>query len=219
MTAPSIWVVVTTLSRLIRSSSLAEQCIAWQAPEMSAAGGAAGLRRNGDADLNALQQRAWQQGLEEGRVAGIETGTRELAARIEAVERVLDALARPLEDLDHRVEEELLALVQAIVRQLIRREVHLDPAHIIGVIREGLSALPLASGDIAVRLHPDDADVVRSCLTESATDRAWRLEADPLIERGGCLITSASSTIDARLDTRLARVIAGLMEDERATAG
>ena len=46
-------------------------------------------------------------------------------------------------------------------------------------------------------------------------DRAWRLETDPLLERGGCLITSPHSTIDARLDARLARVIAGLLEDER----
>jgi flagellar assembly protein FliH len=97
--------------------------------------------------------------------------------------------------------------------------VHLDPAHIIGVIREGLAALPLAAGDISVRLHPDDADVVRGCLTENATDRAWRIETDPLLERGGCLINSARSTIDARLETRLARVIASLLEDERANAG
>ena len=207
------------MSRLIRSSAAAEQCVAWQAPDVSATGSAAGLRRNDDADLNALQQRAWQQGLEEGRAAGIEASTRELGTHIAAVERVLDALARPLEDLDHRVEEELLALVQAIVRQLIRREVHLDPAHIIGVIREGLAALPLAAGDITVRLHPGDADIVRGCLTENATDRAWRLEADPLLDRGGCLISSARSTIDARLETRLARVIAGLLEDERVNAG
>lgn len=206
------------MSRLIRNDAAATT-VAWRAPDVSSAGGTAGLRRSGDADLNGLQQRAWQQGLEEGRAAGIEAGNRELATRIAAVERVLDALARPLEDLDHRVEEELLALVQAVVRQLIRREVHLDPAHIIGVIREGLTALPLAAGDITVRLHPDDAGVVRSCLTENANDRAWRLETDPLLERGGCLITSARSTIDARLDTRLARVIAGLLEDERAPAG
>jgi flagellar assembly protein FliH len=210
---------VKTLSRLIRSTAAAEQCVTWQAPEVSTAGSTASLRRTDNTDLNALQQRAWQQGLEEGRTAGIEAGTRELGTRLQAVEKVLDALARPLEDLDHRVEEELLALVQAIVRQLIRREVQLDPAHIIGVIREGLTALPLAAGDITVRLHPDDADVVRSCLTESATDRAWRLEADPLLERGGCLITSTRSTIDARLETRLARVIASLLEDERADAG
>ncbi|MCL4791226.1 MAG: flagellar assembly protein FliH [Gammaproteobacteria bacterium] len=206
------------MSRLIRNAAAATH-VAWKAPDVSSAGGSDGARRNGDGDLNALQQRAWQQGLEEGRAAGIEAGTRELAARITAVERVLDALARPLEDLDHRVEEELLALVQAVVRQLIRREVHIDPKHIIGVIREGLAALPLAAGDITVRLHPDDAEVVRSCLTENAADRAWRIEADPLTERGGCLITSARSTIDARLETRLARVIAALLEDERAHAG
>jgi flagellar assembly protein FliH len=205
------------LSRLIRSTSAVEQCVTWQAPEVSTTG--ADLRRNNDGDLQAIQQRAFQQGLEEGRTAGIEAGTRELATRVAAVERVLDVLARPLEDLDHRVEEELLALVQAVVRQLIRREVHLDPAHIIGVIREGLAALPLAAGDISVRLHPDDADVVRGCLTENATDRAWRIETDPLLERGGCLINSARSTIDARLETRLARVIASLLEDERANAG
>lgn len=205
------------MSRLIRSTSAAEQCVAWQAPEVSTTGG--GLRRNNDGDLQAIQQRGFQQGLEEGRTAGIEAGTRELATRVAAVERVLDVLARPLEDLDHRVEEELLALVQAVVRQLIRREVRLDPAHIIGVIREGLAALPLAAGDISVRLHPDDADVVRGCLTDNATDRAWRIEADPLLERGGCLINSARSTIDARLETRLARVIASLLEDERANSG
>ncbi|MEZ5563343.1 MAG: flagellar assembly protein FliH [Gammaproteobacteria bacterium] len=206
------------MSRLIRNTA-ATTHVAWKAPDVSSPGGSDGLRRNGDGDLNALQQRAWQQGLEAGRAAGIEAGTRELAARITAVERVLDALARPLEDLDHRVEEELLALVQAVVRQLIRREVHIDPKHIIGVIREGLAALPLAAGDITVRLHPDDAEVVRSCLAENAADRAWRIEADPLTERGGCLITSARSTIDARLETRLARVIAALLEDERAHAG
>lgn len=206
------------MSRLIRSDSAATP-VAWQAPDVSSTSGTGGLRRNGDTDLSALQQRAWQQGLEEGRATGTETGKRELASRIAAVERVLDALARPLEDLDHRVEDELLALVQAVVRQLIRREVHLDPGHIIGVIREGLTALPLAAGDITVRLHPDDAEVVRTCLAENATDRAWRLEADPMLERGGCLITSARSTIDARLETRLARVVAGLLEDERGNAG
>ena len=80
-------------------------------------------------------------------------------------------------------------------------------------------AMPFGRASITVRLHPDDADVVRTCLTENATDRAWRLETDPMLERGGCLITSARSTIDARLETRLARVIAGLLEDERANAG
>jgi len=204
-----------TSSRLIRGGDNASQAVAWRAPEVPNPGGPGTYRRSGDNDLTAIQQRAWQQGFDQGRTAGMEAGAAELAIRIEAVERILDALARPLEDLDHRVEDELLALVQAVVRQLVRRELQHDPGHLIGIIREGLAALPVAAGDVVVRLHPADADAIRERLAGSADNRAWRLESDPLLERGGCLISSPRSNIDARLDARLSRVIAGLLVDER----
>src|SRR5690606_36633149 len=93
-----------------------------------------------------------------------EAGRAELAARSAVLGRVLDALARPLEDLDHRVEAELLALVKVLTRQLVRREMNLDPTHIVGVLREGLAALPVSAGDVVVRLYPEDATTVRECL-------------------------------------------------------
>ena len=204
-----------TSSRLIRGEARDAQVVAWRAPEVPNPGGPGSYRRSADSDVSAVQQRAWDKGFEQGRAAGMEAGTRELAARIGAVESILDALARPLEDLDHRVEAELLALVQAVTRQLVRREMHLDPGHLIGIIRESLAALPLTSGDVVVRLHPADADAIRERLADPAGDRAWRLETDPLLERGGCVITSPRSTIDARLDARLSRVIARLLEDQR----
>lgn len=206
-------------SRLIRSDDATAQVVAWRAPEVPGAGGAGSFRRSADSDLTAVQQRAWQQGFDQGRAAGIEAGTRELEGRIQAVERILDTLARPLEDLDHRVEQELLALVQAVVRQLVRRELHQDPAHLLGIVREGLAALPLAAGEVTVRLNPRDADALRERLTAATGDRAWRIESDPLLEAGGCLIATERSTIDARLDARLTRVIAGLLEDERDAPG
>ncbi len=200
-------------SRLIRGDDSSARVVAWRAPEVP--GQAAGGRRAGENELTALQQRAWQEGFDQGRAAGVEAGTRELAVRVQSLERVLDAFARPLEDLDHRVEQELLALVQAVVRQLVRRELHHDPAHLLGIIREGLGALPLGAGEIIVRLNPRDAEALRETLPPDSSDRAWRLEADPLLEAGGCLIASERSNIDARLDARLSRVIAGLLEDER----
>lgn len=203
-------------SRLIRGEGAALACVAWQAPEVPQPGGRGTYRRSSDVDEAAIQQRAWQQGFDQGRAAGMEAGLRELAPRVEAVERILDALARPLEDLDHRVETELLTLVQTLVRALVRREMHIDPTHVIGILREGLAALPLSAENVVVRLHPDDAESVRQCLTPRDQDRAWRIETDPLLERGGCLIGSDRSTIDGCLDTRLARVMATLLEDERA---
>lgn len=211
------------VSRLIRASDPATPVVAWRAPEVSGSGRPDGHRPGQDGDTRAAQQRGWQQAFDEGRAAGVAAGMRELDARIDAVERILDALARPLEELDHRVEEELLALVQAVVRQLVRRELKHDPAHLVGLIREGLAALPLTAGEVVVRLNPADADAIRHRLDEATgdagatngRDRAWRIETDPLLEQGGCLISSPRSDIDLRLDARLARIIAALLTDQR----
>jgi flagellar assembly protein FliH len=202
--------------RLIRGDALAAPLPSWQAPDVALA--AAGPVVDGPAaPRSAEEQRklAWQQGFEQGQAAGREAVVREDRARVAVLERVLDSLTRPLADLDHRVEEELLALVTAVARHVIRREMHHDPGHLVGVIREGLAALPIAADDIRVRLHPEDAAVVQACLPGSDSPRRWRLELDPLLERGGCVILSSRSQVDERLETRLGRVLATLFSDER----
>lgn len=206
-------------SRLIRGDALAAPLPSWQAPDVTlAAAGAAGAAGNGPASPRSAEEQrklAWQQGFEQGQAAGREAAMREDRARVAVLERVLDSLTRPLVDLDHRVEEELLALVTAVARHVIRREMHQDPGHLVGVIREGLGALPMAADDIRVRLHPEDAAVVEACLPESDSPRRWRLELDPLLERGGCVIVSSRSQVDERLETRLGRVLATLFSEER----
>jgi flagellar assembly protein FliH len=211
---------MSSSSRLIRGGAVAGLALPWQAPDVDAApanSGPTGPLPGSDPPDAA--ERAWQAGFEAGRAAGVEAGMGEVRELAAALGRVLDACARPLQDLEHQAEAEILALVQEIVRQLVRREVALDPTHVVGVIRSGLAALPLAAGSVVVRLHPADAAVVRDVLPADGADRAWRLEADPLLERGGCMITSSHSVVDGRLDTRIARLIGGLFEDTRGDAG
>jgi flagellar assembly protein FliH len=211
-----------TSSRLIRAEGAADAVVSWRVPDMSLMV-AAPKAAEPEEDLDALRARARAEGFAEGRAEGRAEGLRaaaqELAEQRAALERALDVLARPLEDAGHRVEEEILALVQTVARQLLRREMHLDPTHLVGVIREGLAALPLATDTVTVRLHPADAEVVQGCLKDTGGERAWRIETDPLLERGGCLITTPRSVVDARLDTRLARVMAALAGDERHDHG
>ena len=209
-----------TSSKFIRGSALSSDFVTWNAPEVhgrSASGvdGPFGTGEYDNLDPAALRQQAWDAGFEEGRAAGIESGQQDLAEKTAALEQLFAALARPLHELDYRVEEEILAMVKAIVRQIVRREVNLDPSHIAGVIREGISALPLAAEEIVVRLHPADAEVARECLPPGADERAWSIEADPVLQRGGCLIITSTSQVDERLETRLGRAIATMFEDER----
>ena len=205
-----------TSSRLIRSDALNSEYVTWSAPEVQEDTAAAARgHQDEQVDLDELHRQAWDEGFAEGRTAGLAAGQRELTETAAALECVLNALARPLEELDVCVEEEIVALVKVVSGQLVRRELKLDPSHIIGIIREGLTALPSSSGEPIIKLHPEDADVVQQCLATSEADRAWRIEADPAMHRGGCVIVTADSQVDGRLETRLGRVLATMFEGER----
>jgi flagellar assembly protein FliH len=57
--------------------------------------------------------------------------------------------------------------------------------------------------------------VVRQNLAPTESERARQLVEDPVMARGGCRITSATSRIDARLETRLGAILSELMGTER----
>lgn len=209
---------MTSSNRIIRGGDFTGELVSWNAPAVDeqAAPEPPAEEPTQQADPAQIIEQARQQGFEQGRQEGIAAGRAELQQQAELLQRVLAGVAQPLQQIDRDVEDELLTLITVIARQLVRRELHQDPSHIIGIIREGLAALPAGAAQIRVRLHPADADVVRELLQPDEAGRAWEIEADPLMEQGGCRIVSETAQIDGRLDTRLTRLIAGMLEDERA---
>jgi flagellar assembly protein FliH len=117
--------------------------------------------------------------------------------------------------LDAEVERELLTLAMALARQIVRRELKTDPSQIIGIIRETITALPAAARDVRVRMHPEDAAIVREHLAPTESERAWVIVEDPVMARGGCQVNTATSRVDARLETRLSAILSELLGTER----
>jgi len=140
-------------------------------------------------------------------------------AQVDRLAGMFFDLAKPFEVLDAEVEHELLTLAMALARQIVRRELKTDPTQIIGIIREAIAALPVAARDVQVHLHPEDAAVVREHLAPTESQRAWSIVEDPVMARGGCQITSATSRIDARLETRLGAILSDLLGTERHSSG
>ncbi len=175
------------------------------------------------AELEAIQKQAYEEGYEQGKQQGFEFGHREgltksqqemqeTAARME---QLLSSFSEPLRELDNQVEKELLELVIAIVKQLVRREVKSDPNLIIGVVRESLSILPVSSQNVRLLVHPEDADLIREVYALGDAEIGWKLVEDPVISRGGCKVVTNTSQVDATLDSRLASLIAPLLAAAR----
>jgi flagellar assembly protein FliH len=139
-----------------------------------------------------------------------------LRAKVVQLDTIINSLARPFETLDAEVEQQLTLLALTVGKQMVRRELKTDPAQIIGVIRESVGRLPVAARDVRVHLHPEDASVVREHLATPTNDRAWSVVEDPAMSRGGCVVRSDTSQIDARLDARMNAVVAAAFGDERA---
>ncbi len=169
----------------------------------------------GLADLQAeAHKEAFEQGLAEGRSAG----RAEVQAQVDRLAGMFYDLAKPFDALDAEVERELLTLAMALARQIVRRELKTDPTQIIGIIREAIAALPVATRDVRVHLHPEDATVVKQHLAPTENERAWTIIEDPVMARGGCQITTSTSRIDARLETRLGSILSELLGTERHAA-
>jgi flagellar assembly protein FliH len=185
----------------------------WTAPSMDAPG--LSNKRPTVSGLADLQEEAHKEAFAQGLTEGREAGKAEVKAQVDRLAGMFYDLARPFEELDTEVERELLTLAMALARQIVRRELKTDPTQIIGIIREAIAALPVAARDVRVHLHPEDAAVVRENLSPTENERAWTLVEDPVMARGGCQVTTSTSRIDARLETRLVSILSELLGTER----
>lgn len=169
------------------------------------------------------RDQGYQKGHQEGHANGYQTGyaeglaaaQEEIKIRVEKLEQILDFMAHPLRELDAAVEEELAYLTTEIARQLVRRELKAAPGEIVAVVRETVALLPAASQSVRVHLHPDDVLLVRDALALSEGESNWRLIEDHALSRGGCIVHTEMSRIDASVEKRLGGVIAKVLGDER----
>lgn len=206
----------------MNATTATDQVARWDLPTVS--GKSVQVRRTGPTvgELEDIEQKAYQEAYAAGRAEGLavahaetEPQLAQLRAQVQRMGAIIDQLARPLENLDAQVEQQLVNLALAIAKQLVRRELKTDPSQVIAVVRETVGLLPAAARDVRVHLHPEDAAVVREKLATPSTDRAWSLVEDPVMTRGGCRVTTDTAQIDARLETRIGGVISAILGDER----
>jgi flagellar assembly protein FliH len=193
----------------------------WSPPSVH--GPSVSVRRDQRKENSRIEREAHDEAFAQGKAAGMAAGLAEyesrnadLASRLQRLDAILNVLSKPLSELDAQVERQLITLALTVARHLVRRELRIDPAQVIAIIRETVALLPAAARNVRVHLHPEDAALVRELLAEPQAERAWTLVEDPVTSRGGCRVTTDTANVDARLETRLGQIIAEVLGSERA---
>lgn len=159
-------------------------------------------------------QEGREQGLREGRETGYAEGHAQglEAAGEEAakLKQLVDACAGSIDRLEAETGEALLSLALRVAEQVMRSTLATEPERILDLIRDVVQIDGGQQGILKLRLNPADVDLVDQYLRQDATVTQWRLQSDPAIERGGCIVETALGNIDATLETRWQRVVSTL---------
>ena len=166
---------VSPLAGLMRAEE-APTAQPWSAPQLDGVA-APGRRPRTVREMQAAEEAVWQAVRDEARAQGLAAAKAEIDARIAKLDAqaarlsaVLEMQAKPLARLDAEVEQQLAELAIAIARQLLRRELKIDPSQVIGVVRDTVALLPAAARDVRVIVHPEDAALIRERLVAAHTE-------------------------------------------------
>jgi len=139
--------------------------------------------------------------------------TQATAAGLEATLEVQAAVAAARDRMLAEARAEVLSIGIAAAEKIIGKTVEAAPELMEVVVQPLLLRLRRARR-LELRLHPDDARTLEPQLQALANDSGVgcpvRIESDPAIQRGGCLLRSDLGTLDARIETRLERVARAL---------
>lgn len=144
---------------------------------------------------------------------GVEAKLRAQRAELEPVLKALSQSLAEVENLEAQLiqasETEVVRLAVAIAARAVHAHVEADPEWMRPVLADALRQIP-DRRQVVIRLNPADAGVARERLRElsAAVPGLVQLEVvdDAGLERGGCILQSLGTTLDAGVAGAVARI-------------
>lgn len=157
----------------------------------------------------AIEKEAYEKGFAQGEKDGLEMGTKKNEKVLENIDGILKSLIDVKGDIVKKHEEEILQLIDRVVKKVVETTVSINS----GAVRETiLNALMLAidRSEITVRVSPEDFDYVKEIKPDFFEKidglKSITISSDSSINRGGCYVETRFGDIDARLEQQLDRI-------------
>ena len=161
-----------------------------------------------------INAQARSEGYRAGHHDGLEAGRREglaqMAARVSRLDELVTALTTDLGRVDRELAADVVKLALTVARNLVGAALEVRPEIIQTCVEDALRQMAHNYGPVHLRVHPEDAELVREALKASARTPGWSLKEDANISRGGCCVETAGGEMDATLETRWQRTTAAL---------
>lgn len=150
-----------------------------------------------------------------GRQDGLKEAEEKLDRAANALARGLEEISRLRESILHNSSQDMLRLVLTIARQVIHREVTVNPDIVLSTIEMALQA-SVKSDSYTIHVNPEDLELVEErkplFLASIRGLENIHFRPDTEVERGGCLVESNLGQVDATIEGQLDEVRRTLLE-------
>src|SRR3569623_204763 len=143
------------------------------------------------------RKQGYAAGLEQGRAAGLEQACTQAEQERSQLLAIASSLDAEIAQAKETIAADVLHLAFDIAKAMLKTALPARPELVLPLVGEAIHYLPTLQQPALLYLHPADAALVREQMGEQLTNAGWRLTEDPHLERGGCLVETASNQIDA----------------------
>jgi flagellar assembly protein FliH len=145
----------------------------------------------------------------QGRQAGREEAEQEFADTVSALGVALEEIGRLRESILRNSIHDMLLLVMVIAKEVIKREVEINPDVIVSTISRALHAA-VKSDEFHLRINPQDLELVNEkkpfFIASISGLQNITVETSEEVSRGGCFLESNFGEVDATIEGQLEQI-------------
>jgi len=159
-----------------------------------------------------IEKDAYEKGFVQGEKDGAELGRKRWETVFDSFRQLADELGRIQQDLPRRYEREMVLLVFAIAKKILRLDLPLREETLLKTLQAAFQHV-VDPRNVIIHLHPKD----HQHLITHPEGLPWdpkggeshniRFISDPTVTRGGCFLETSFGEIDATLETQLEQIL------------
>lgn len=152
---------------------------------------------------------AYQKGFKDAEKILREKMNDELREHIAIFDQLLKNFCNEVESLGTKIENFVFSLAIKIAEKIVKREIEKNNDFVLNQVKEAVKRV-VGVEKVKLRINPDDEKLVRELKPEllqmlDSTSEVI-IEADPGIERGGCVVESELGNVDSRISTQFSLI-------------
>jgi flagellar assembly protein FliH len=164
----------------------------------------------------AAYKEGYDLGLDEGTKRAYQEKTKEIKTKLEELDRLLVNVSKLKTDLEVQNESHLIQLMYHMASRIALRQIEGDNQIIIDVMRQAMS-LAQDEENITVQVSDKQLEFIEDIKKNSHSRefdfiKKIKIEGNPGIQPGGCIVETNYGEVDSRVEQRLAKLWEHLSE-------